>query len=200
MKEQKKGKWGIIGMIALVVVLFIGVKIAFAALDLAIGQNQPDVIRQPLSTESGGASQWMLLTKDDKNEEVTQWLEKADRGDQAYWLERQEAGEYVLFLPMQDRMLDADDITVTEEKQEDGSAALVLRIRTSEDSEDAESGQLLIFQDFRSSWNGENVRVVLDGSWRYKSVLPPAVNSTGAGRIESCGRTSAVCAAGKKCS
>ena len=60
-------------------------------------------------------------------------------------------------------MLDADDITVTEEKQEDGSAALVLRIRTSEDSEDAESGQLLIFQDFRSSWNGENVRVVLDG-------------------------------------
>ena len=69
----------------------------------------------------------------------------------------------MLFLPMQDRMLDADDITVTEEKQEDGSAALVLRIRTSEDSEDAESGQLLIFQDFRSSWNGENVRVVLDG-------------------------------------
>ena len=125
-------------MIALVVVLFIGVKIAFAALDLAIGQNQPDVIRQPLSTESGGDSQWMLLTKDDKNEEVTQWLEKADRGDQAYWLERQEAGEYVLFLPMQDRMLDADDITVTEEKQEDGSAALVLRIRTSEDSEDAD--------------------------------------------------------------
>lgn len=87
MKEQKKGKWSIIGMIALVVVLFIGVKIAFAALDLAIGQNQPDVIRQPLSTESGGDSQWMLLTKDDKNEEVTQWLEKADRGDQAYWLE-----------------------------------------------------------------------------------------------------------------
>lgn len=163
MKEQKKGKWSIIGMIALVVALFIGVKIVFAALDLAIGQNQPDVIRQPLSTESGGDSQWMLLTKDDKNEEVTQWLEKADRGDQAYWLERQEAGEYVLFLPMQDRMLDADDITVTEEKQEDGSAALVLRIRTSEDSEDAESGQLLIFQDFRSSWNGENVRVVLDG-------------------------------------
>ena len=57
MKEQKKGKWSIIGMIALVVVLFIGVKIAFAALDLAIGQNQPDVIRQPLSTESGGDSQ-----------------------------------------------------------------------------------------------------------------------------------------------
>jgi len=162
-KEQKKGKWSIIGMIALVVALFIGVKIVFAALDLAIGQNQPDVIRQPLSTESGGDSQWMLLTKNDKNEEVTQWLEKADRGDQAYWLERQEAGEYVLFLPMQDRMLDADDITVTEENQEDGSAALVLRIRTSEDSEDAESGQLLIFQDFRSSWNGENVRVVLDG-------------------------------------
>ena len=107
----------------------------------------------------------------------------------------------MLFLPMQDRMLDADDITVTEEKQEDGSAALVLHIRTSEDSEDAESGQLLIFQDFRSSWNGENVRVVLDGrELEVQSVLPPAVNSTGAGRIESCGRTSAVCAAGKKCS
>lgn len=92
MKEQKKGKWSIIGMIALVVALFIGVKIVFTALDLAIGQNQPDVIRQPLSTESGGDSQWMLLTKNDKNEEVARWLEKADRGDQAYWLERQEAG------------------------------------------------------------------------------------------------------------
>lgn len=158
MKEQKKGIWSIIGLVALVVVLFLGVKIAFAGLDLAIGQNQPEVVRQPLSTESGGDSQWMLLTKSEDNDEVKQWLQKADRGDQAYWLERQEAGEYLLYLPMQDRAITADDITVTEE-----DSALVLRIRTSEGSEAVENGQLLIFQDFRSDWEGEQVRVVLDG-------------------------------------
>ncbi len=158
MKEQKKGMWSIIGLVALVVVLFLGVKIAFAGLDLAIGQKQPEVVRQPLSTESGGDSQWMLLTKSEDNDEVKQWLQKADRGDQAYWLERQEAGEYLLYLPMQDRAIGADDVTVTEE-----DSALVLRIRTSEGSEAAENGQLLIFQDFRSDWNGEQVRVVLDG-------------------------------------
>ncbi len=156
--KEKKGMWSIIGMVALVVVLFLGVKIAFAGLDLAIGQKQPEVVRQPLSTESGGDSQWMLLTKSEDNDEVKQWLQKADRGDQAYWLERQEAGEYVLYLPMQDRAIGADDVTVTEE-----DSALVLRIRTSEGSEAAENGQLLIFQDFRSSWNKEQVRVVLDG-------------------------------------
>ena len=151
--KEKKGMWSIIGMVALVVVLFLGVKIAFAGLDLAIGQKQPEVVRQPLSTESGGDSQWMLLTKSEDNDEVKQWLQKADRGDQAYWLERQEAGEYVLYLPMQDRAIGADDVTVTEE-----DSALVLRIRTSEGSEAAENGQLLIFQDFRSSWNKEQVR------------------------------------------
>ena len=156
--KEKKGMWSIIGLVALVVVLFLGVKIAFAGLDLAIGQKQPEVVRQPLSTESGGDSQWMLLTKSEDNDEVKQWLEKADRGDQAYWLERQEAGEYLLYLPMQDRAIGADDVTVTEE-----DSALVLRIRTSEGSEAAENGQLLIFQDFRSSWNKEQVRVILDG-------------------------------------
>lgn len=162
-KEPKKERKGIIGMIALIVVLFIGVKVAFAGLDLAIGQSQPDVIRQPLSTASGGDSQWMLLTKDDKNEEVTQWLEKADRDDYAYWLERQEAGEYVLYLPMQDRVVGMDDITVTPEGGEDGASVLVLRIRTPEGSETAENGQILVLQDYHSSWDGEQIRVVLDG-------------------------------------
>lgn len=161
--EQKKGSWGILGLLALIVVLFIGVKIAFAGLDLAIGQNQPDVIRQPLSTASGGDSQWMLLTKDDKNEEVTRWLEKADQDDQAYWLERQEAGEYVLYLPMQDRVIGVDDITVTQESGEEDSKALVLRIRTPEGSEETEDGQILVLQDYYSTWEGEQVRVVLDG-------------------------------------
>ena len=90
--KEKKGMWSIIGLAALVVVLFIGVKIAFAGLDLAIGQNQPEVVRHPLSTESGGDSQWMLLNKSEDNDEVKQWLEKADQTDRAYWLERQEAG------------------------------------------------------------------------------------------------------------
>lgn len=163
MNEQKKGNWGILGLLALIVVLFIGVKITFAGLDLAIGQNQPDVIRQPLSTVSGGDSQWMLLTKDDKNEEVTRWLENADQEDQAYWLERQEAGEYVLYLPMQDRVIGVDDITVTQESGEDDSKALVLRIRTPEGSEETEDGQILVLQDYYSTWEGEQVRVVLDG-------------------------------------
>lgn len=158
MKEQKKGIWSIIGLVALVVVLFLGVKIAFAGLDLAIGQNQPEVVRQPLSTESGGDSQWMLLTKSEDNDEVKQWLEKADKADRAYWLERQDAGEYLLYLPMQDRAISADDVTVTEE-----DAVLVVRIRTSEGSQAAENGQLLAFQNFRSSWDGEQVRIVLDG-------------------------------------
>ena len=163
MNEQKKGNWGILGLLALIVVLFIGVKITFAGLDLAIGPNQPDVIRQPLSTVSGGDSQWMLLTKDDKNEEVTRWLENADQEDQAYWLERQEAGEYVLYLPMQDRVIGVDDITVTQESGEDDSKALVLRIRTPEGSEETEDGQILVLQDYYSTWEGEQVRVVLDG-------------------------------------
>lgn len=163
MKEQKKASWSIIGMIALILVLFAGVKITFAGLDLAIGQNQPDVIRQTLSTEGGGESPWTLLVKDDKNEEVTRWLEDADQEEMAYWLERQEAGEYVLYLPMQDRIVSAEDITVTEEKDEGSDTALVLRIRTAEGSEAAQNGQVLVFQDLRSSWKGERVRVVLDG-------------------------------------
>ena len=121
------------------------------------------MIRQPLSTASGGDSQWMLLTKDDKNEEVTRWLENADQEDQAYWLERQEAGEYVLYLPMQDRVIGVDDITVTQESGEDDSKALVLRIRTPEGSEETEDGQILVLQDYYSTWEGEQVRVVLDG-------------------------------------
>lgn len=163
MKEKKNGIWSIIGLIALVVVLFLGVKIAFAGLDLAIGQKQPEVVRQPLSTESGGDSQWMLLTKNEDNDEVSQWLEKTNQSDRAYWLERQEAGEYLLYLPMQDRAISADDITVTQESSQDDGTVLVLRIRTSEGSQAVENGQMLIFQDFRSDWDGEQVRVVLDG-------------------------------------
>lgn len=157
-KEQKKGMWSILGLIALIVVLFIGVKIAFAGLDLAIGQNQPEVVRQPLSTESGDESQWLLVTKSGDDDEVKQWLEKADQTDRAYWLERQDEAEYLLYLPMQDRAVSGDDITVTEE-----DSVLVVRIRTSEGSETVENGQLLTFQNYRSSWNGEQVRVVLDG-------------------------------------
>ena len=162
MKEQKQGIWSIIGLIAVIVMLFIGIKIAFAGLDLAIGQKQPDVVRQPLSTESGGDSQWMLLDKNDESEIVTQWLEKADEDDRAYWLELQGTQNYLLYLPMQDRVVSVNDITVTEEKQGEESV-LVLRIRTSEGSEEAEGGQLLTLQDFHSSWSGEQVQVILDG-------------------------------------
>ena len=162
MKNQK-GIWTILGMIALIVVLFLGIKAAFAGLDLAIGQKQPEVTRQPLSTQSGSDSTWMLLDEYSEEETVEQWLQKADRTDRAYWLNDQAAGEYLLYLPMQDRVIGVDDITVTQESGEEDAKALVIRIRTSEDSQAAEQGQLLILQDFYSSWEGEQVRVLLDG-------------------------------------
>lgn len=158
MNKQKNGIWSIVGLLALVVVLFIGVKIAFAGLDVAIGQKQPQVVRQPVSTESGSDSAWMLLAEYSGEETVAQWLEKADRSDRAYWLENQETGEYLLYLPMQDRTLDVDDLTVTEEE-----SGLVLRVRTAEDSQAASQGQLLTLQNFHSAWDGEQVRAILDG-------------------------------------
>lgn len=38
-KETKNGLWSIVGLVALIVVLFVGIKVVFAGLDLAIPQD-----------------------------------------------------------------------------------------------------------------------------------------------------------------
>ena len=38
-KEKKSGVWSIVGMVALILVLFVGVKLVFAGLDAAIPQD-----------------------------------------------------------------------------------------------------------------------------------------------------------------
>ncbi|RHR10930.1 zinc ribbon domain-containing protein [Pseudoflavonifractor sp. AF19-9AC] len=40
-KEKKSNLWSIVGLVALILVLFVGVKLAFAALEAAIPQDKP---------------------------------------------------------------------------------------------------------------------------------------------------------------
>ena len=87
-----------------------------------------------------------------------------DADEQVFWLYRQDVDEYVLYMPEQDRQLQHGDITVREEKGEDGQVTLVIRLRTPEGAEQVEpKEQLLSFSTTSVKWNGIRLSIILDG-------------------------------------
>lgn len=167
--ESKKQTWTIIGMIVLIVILFGGIKLIFFMLEKVIQQEEPTVIWYDLYTAKGQVSLYdmRLLEEEERaREDIQAWLEAAREGneDDAYLLWLKEEDQYVLYLPGQDRAVASEHVTATEELDEDGEMALVLRIRTAEGSEEVDPAQqLLALQTTSENWNGIGVKLILDG-------------------------------------
>ena len=100
--EKKNGWLPILGYVALIVVLFIGIKVVFAGLGRAIPKTE-DVQPQftALNNREGQQVSYSLrlLTDEEmQSEEVQQWLdrarEQAEPDTGAYWLVRLEEDDY----------------------------------------------------------------------------------------------------------
>ncbi len=178
MEENKKELpvifW--IGMIALLTAAAIGI---FALL----GQVAPDGWEENTSywhellSPDGGPTAYQMreLGKQERDSvDIQRWMTasgdyivqelKGDSDEQVFWLYRQDLDEYVLYMPEQDRKVSSGDITVKEEKGEDGQVTLVIRIRTPEGAEQVEpKEQLLSFSTTSVKWNGIRLSIILDG-------------------------------------
>ena len=159
--EKKNGWLPILGYVALIVVLFIGIKVVFAGLGRAIPKTE-DVQPQFTALDNREGQQvsygLRLLTDEEaQSDEV-----RPDAG--AYWLVRLEEDDYLLCLPGQDRSLSASSFTATEERDPDGMIALVLRVRTPETGESVEPGsQLFCLRTQSNQWQGVRLRIIVDG-------------------------------------
>ena len=170
--EKKNGWLPILGYVALIVVLFIGIKVVFAGLGRAIPKTE-DVQPQFTALDNREGQQVSyglrrLTDEEAQSDEVRQWLGKAqeqagpDAG--AYWLVRLEEDDYLLCLPDQDRSLTPGSFTATEERDPDGMIALVLRVRTPETGESVEPGsQLFCLRTQSNQWQGVRLRIIVDG-------------------------------------
>lgn len=165
----------ILGLIALIAALFVGIKVIFAGLGAMLPHEETSRYTM-LTDEKGQISAYgaRLLTGEERQEQDIQgWLarvrEENDGESAAFWLCRVDTDEYILFLPEQDRTLSADNITAAEEKDGDGETVLVLRLRTPEDgTEVAPEEQLFSIKTQSDWWRGIRVKVILDG--REKNV------------------------------
>ncbi len=174
--EKKKSQTlMILGLIALIAVLVLGVKVVFAGLMQALPQPEPSLYT-PLTDEAGQSVPYgarLLTGEENQGQDIQKWLESAGewlgagderRKDRAFWLYRKDRDEYVLYLPEQDRTLTAADVTASEEKEEDGETALVLRVRTPEGSErTTPEEQLFALKTTSDQWKGIRLKVVVDG-------------------------------------
>lgn len=167
--ESKKQTGSIIGMIVLIIVLFCGIKLVFALLGTIVPENEHYVTWYQLYAKDGSPSAYhMRLLEQEEREakDVQEWLKTAQgrSGDEAYLLWLKDTDQYIFYLPMQDRAVAAGDITATEELDGDGELALVLRVRTAEDSEEIDPAQQLpAVQTTSKDWNGIRIKLVLDG-------------------------------------
>lgn len=171
--KQNSGLLPILGLIALIILLFVGIKLVFAGLGAAM--PKPETDWEWLTNQGGQETAYAmrLLSEEERRDvEIQRWLSAAEEQlsgeeaptDRAFWLYRQEQDEYVLYLPGQDRILTSASITATEERDEDGEYTLVLRARTPEESaEVVPEEQLLCFATKSESWRGIRIRVILDG-------------------------------------
>ena len=183
-KQKKSGLLPILGLVALILVLFVGIKLVFAGLGAVM--PKPETDWEWLKNQGGQDTAYALrlLSEEERSsKEIQLWLSAAGEelareeapADRAFWLYRKEADQYVLYLPQQDRTLTSASITATEERDEDGEYTLVLRARTAEDSEEiAPEEQLLCFATQSESWRGIRVRVILDGREQELSKLVAA--------------------------
>lgn len=170
----KKDLAVILGLVVLIAVLGASVCLIFAGLEAMAPQPEPSLFTA-LNDQSGRPSPYgmRLLTEEERQaRDVGTWLKSAkemagdrvDKEHDAFWLCRQDTDVYILYLPDQDRVLTAADVTATEETAEDGVVVLVLRARTPEGGEEVvPEEQLLYFQTDSKNWNGIRIQVILDG-------------------------------------
>lgn len=170
-QDKKRERNTLIAMIALVVILFVGVKLIFAGLEQVLPDQWSAQVWEDMQTEKGGLALYdlrMISSEEleaEVSEDVRSWLEESAAGEAgAYWLCRRDTDEYVLYLPAQDRAISLTDITATEETDPDGETALVLRIRTPEEGDTVvPQEQLFCIKTESESWRGIRLRVILDG-------------------------------------
>lgn len=167
--ESKRQTGAIIGMIVLIIALFCGIKLIFALLGTIAPEKGNSVTWYQLYTKGGSASSYYMRVLEQGEsgaEDIQEWLEPSQNwnGDEAYLLWLKDEDQYILYLPMQDRAVEAEDITATEELDGDGELALVLRVRTAEDSEEIDPAQrLLAIQTMSKDWNGVRIKLIMDG-------------------------------------
>lgn len=180
--KMKSEKNSIIAMLLVVVALVIGVKFIFAGMEAIMPKKWDAQVWEDMQTEKGTTALYdlrMLLEEELQEQDIQKWLAYAmenEEQEQSFWLNRQERGEYILYLPAQDRVLENKDISATEEIMDDGRVTLVLRARTPEDSAKiSPEEQLFCLKSESAEWDGQRVKVVLDG--REQTVVQ--INSLG---------------------
>lgn len=172
-KSNVSDKKLIIGLSLLVLVLVAGVMLIFKGLEAALPDQWDAQIWDNMYTANGGTAVYDLrmLSAEEleavESKDVRVWLEYAQNElgeDQVFWLCRQDSQEYVLYLPEQDRVLENEDLSATEETMDDGRVTLVLRARTPEQSEEiAPEAQLFCVKSESKDWDGQRMKVILDG-------------------------------------
>lgn len=170
-QDKKRERNMMLAMIALVVILFAGVKLIFAGLEQVLPDQWSAQVWEDMQTDKGGLALYDLRMispeelEAEGSKDIRAWLEESAVGEAgAYWLCRRDTGEYVLYLPTQDRAISLADITATEETDPDGEAVLVLRVRTPEAGETVvPEEQLFCIKTESESWRGIRLRVILDG-------------------------------------
>ena len=168
-KQKTKNNLTIIALIALIAALTLGVYFIFEGLTatLSLDAQKKTYV---LQTENGQNSDYSLRLFDQDGdqsmEDATQWQTQAQQGDgqQAHWLVREEEEEFLLYLPMENRTLTDQDITATEEKNDDGAYTLVIRVRTAEDSQEIDpTEQIFVLRSTSERWQAGQVKVIVDG-------------------------------------
>ena len=180
--KMKSEKISIIAMLLVVVVMVIGVKFIFAAMEVIMPDQWDAQVWEDMQTEKGDTALYdlrMIVGEEFKDQDIKKWLTYAiqnEEEEQVFWLNRQERGEYVLYLPTQDRVLEYDDLSASEEMMADGRVTLVIRARTPEDSaKTSPEEQLFCMKSDSVEWDGQRLKVILDG--REQTVVQ--INSQG---------------------
>ena len=170
MEEKKKAGMGIVAPIFMILILFFGVKIMFGMIEGIMPSQWAAQVWDDMYDEKGNASVYSLRMIPEEElvyADLKQWIKLASedvQDNQVFWLYRQDLEEYVLYLPQQDRSLKNRDLSADEEMMPDGRVTLVIRARTSEESEAVvPEEQLFCIKSGSREWDGQRVRVVLDG-------------------------------------
>ena len=171
-KTNASEKKTILGLCLLILVLVLGVMLVFKGMEIVMPSQWDAQVWVDMHTEKGETALYDLRMIDSgeleriESQDLNKWLAFARSQEEGnvYWLHRQDSGEYVLYLPQQDRVLSNEDLSATEEKMPDGRGTLVLRGRTPEESgEISPEAQLFCLKSDSNSWDGQRVKVILDG-------------------------------------
>ena len=168
-EKKKSPAKGIVIMVVLIAVLMIGVELIFRGLENVVTPPGEDIFTAIPHANGRDSVYGMRMLDDEERElpDVEQWLEQAkesDAEDTVYWLYRQQEDDYILYLPEEDRVLTAKDLTADEKRQEDSEIVLLLKVRTPENSDDVDpEDQLMSIHTTSEKWRGIRVRVLVDG-------------------------------------